>query len=98
MTGDDVDHFLVAGARQISYWSIESFLFDVGNFFERQIGLRAPCLFTDQGGLVDGGFVAFARALGSSLGGRRLIGFGLAAVMYTRCRGENDADHLWLQS
>ena len=35
MTGDDVDHFLVAGAGEISNRPIQCFLFNVGNFFER---------------------------------------------------------------
>ncbi len=41
MTGDDVDDFLVAGTRQIGYRPIQRFLFDLGNFFERQIRLAA---------------------------------------------------------
>ncbi len=35
MTSDDVDHFLVACAREIGDRPIECFLLDVGNFFER---------------------------------------------------------------
>ena len=35
MTGDDIDHFLVTGACEISNRPIQCFLLDVGNFLER---------------------------------------------------------------
>ena len=39
MTRDHVDHFLFAGARQIRYRPVQSFLFDLSNFLERQVWL-----------------------------------------------------------
>jgi hypothetical protein len=38
-TRDHVDHFLFASARQIRYRPVQSFLFYLSNFFERQIRL-----------------------------------------------------------
>ena len=39
MTRDHVDQFLFTGARQIRDWPVQSFLFDLSNFFERQVRL-----------------------------------------------------------
>ena len=41
MICDHVDHFLFTGARQIRYRPVQSFLFDLGNFLERQIRLSS---------------------------------------------------------
>src|SRR5439155_12387456 len=40
MVGDHVNQFFLAGARQISYRPIQSFLLDLNNFLERQVRLR----------------------------------------------------------
>ena len=39
MARDHVDHFLFAGARQIRYRSVQSFLFDLRDLFEWQVRL-----------------------------------------------------------
>src|SRR5439155_15121652 len=38
---DHIDHFFVAGARQIRYWAVQSFLLDLGNLLERQVRLSS---------------------------------------------------------
>ena len=38
---DDVEDFFFAGAGEVGHRAIDRFLFDLGDFFERQLGLAA---------------------------------------------------------